>query len=442
MMSYAAFLDGSVLHGVPAVLVLLLAAYVLTHRGAKSAPPAERKAAPFLLAGAALLLLLSGYRALAPTAGTTDLLPPADAAYARPPAAAPVAARPPAAPPAAARPPAPLPPAARPPVVDVSPLVTYGNTPLYMNYSLAWEQGVFDLATSCFTGTTPLSCSAWFCSKSSTVTSAYSTPSCIISTTKYTDAQLITLANARPSQTCTQSTDARCNSGALAAIFSGMPSVYAAFCNNNYLVMYTSGHGRLGYSGYNLDDIPYPPGGTDTTSGTCRTRTDTINDAIQTYAIPLTPVPFTTADMGNNRNTSVWSEGAGGQSSGWMLNSNGLQWGIPTDGEIGYTISGQLMYPVHNNLGQYTPEKCEVDACNEHVGQGGGQPHLHGDPFGPSCLYSASNYTSVDVHPPHIGFALDGYWIYGRHLSTSAVGYSTALDVCGGHVHGTYAYRA
>jgi hypothetical protein len=33
---------------------------------------------------------------------------------------------------------------------------------------------------------------------------------------------------------------------------------------------------------------------------------------------------------------------------------------------------------------------CEVDACNEHVGQGAGQPHLHGDPFHEidgTCMY-------------------------------------------------------
>jgi hypothetical protein len=61
---------------------------------------------------------------------------------------------------------------------------------------------------------------------------------------------------------------------------------------------------------------------------------------------------------------------------------------------------------VYNNRGQYTPQACpfgsridiigfigiarqrpfewqdcEVDACNEHIGGGGGQPHLHGDPF-------------------------------------------------------------
>jgi hypothetical protein len=75
-----------------------------------------------------------------------------------------------------------------------------------------------------------------------------------------------------------------------------------------------------------------------------------------------------------------------------------------------------------------------VDACNEHVGQGGGQPHFHGDSFG--CQYTAADYTSVDMHPPVIGWSYDGYDIRGRHLSESAPGYNAPLlDDCGGHVH-------
>lgn len=30
---------------------------------------------------------------------------------------------------------------------------------------------------------------------------------------------------------------------------------------------------------------------------------------------------------------------------------------------------------------------CEVDVCNGHAGKGLDY-HLHGDPFGPQCLYS------------------------------------------------------
>lgn len=85
-----------------------------------------------------------------------------------------------------------------------------------------------------------------------------------------------------------------------------------------------------------------------------------------------------------------------------------------------------------------TSAECEVDSCQEHVGQGGGQPHWHGDPFGAKCMYSQSNYSSGNAasHPPVIGFAFDGHLIYGRYLSSSAPGYAAPLlDACGGHVH-------
>ena len=39
------------------------------------------------------------------------------------------------------------------------------------------------------------------------------------------------------------------------------------------------------------------------------------------------------------------------------------------------------------------------------------------------------------MHPPQIGWSLDGYSIYGRHLNILNQGYSTALDDCGGHTH-------
>ncbi len=89
---------------------------------------------------------------------------------------------------------------------------------------------------------------------------------------------------------------------------------------------------------------------------------------------------------------------------------------------------------MYNNRGQYTPQDCEVDACNEHVGQGGGQPHLHGDPFHSRdgvCLYGPGNYTSNSAHPPLWGFSLDGYNIYGRHLSENNEGYAPPW---GGHI--------
>ena len=46
---------------------------------------------------------------------------------------------------------------------------------------------------------------------------------------------------------------------------------------------------------------------------------------------------------------------------------------MPCDNGIGMTVNGQPIFPVYNNNGKYTPQKCEVDSCQEHIGQGGGE---------------------------------------------------------------------
>jgi hypothetical protein len=83
---------------------------------------------------------------------------------------------------------------------------------------------------------------------------------------------------------------------------------------------------------------------------------------------------------------------------------------------------------------------------------------LHGDPFGPNCLYDSTDYSSLDAHPPQIGavsfvcsarkqlltctsaegISFDGIGIYGRYLSSSASGFALGLDNCGGHTHDSY----
>ena len=100
-------------------------------------------------------------------------------------------------------------------------------------------------------------------------------------------------------------------------------------------------------------------------------------------------------------------------------------------------INGQPIFPIYNNMAGYTPAKCEVDSCNEHVGQGGGAPHFHGDWFGDevntNCVYGPSNYTDengvkdLEAHPPVVGFSYDGHLIYGRYLSMKATGYQVSV---------------
>ena len=40
-----------------------------------------------------------------------------------------------------------------------------------------------------------------------------------------------------------------------------------------------------------------------------------------------------------------------------------------------------------------------------------------------------------------VGWAMDGFGVYGRYLSESAPGYDVALDDCGGHYHEPEGYH-
>ena len=117
--------------------------------------------------------------------------------------------------------------------------------------------------------------------------------------------------------------------------------------------------------------------------------------------------------------------------------------GIPIYGPLSIAVTGQVIYPIYDDKGYTSQEMCEVDTCNAHAGIGYDY-HYHGDPYHHTpgvCMYSPKDYTDpVYGHPPLIGYGLDGYKVYGRHLNETNIGYTTALDDCGGHSHGTGVY--
>lgn len=116
---------------------------------------------------------------------------------------------------------------------------------------------------------------------------------------------------------------------------------------------------------------------------------------------------------------------------------------LPNEGYTGVTVTGLPFYPPYNDQSGFTWLSCEMDGCNAHAGKGFDY-HYHGDPFNANtgwCMYSTADYNGTTAHPPMIGFGRDGYLIYGRHLYSTSDGYSTALDVCGGHSHGTFGYH-
>lgn len=114
--------------------------------------------------------------------------------------------------------------------------------------------------------------------------------------------------------------------------------------------------------------------------------------------------------------------------------------GLPIYGPAAIAVTGQVLYPVYDDKGYTSQEMCEVDMCNAHAGIGYDY-HYHGDPYHHTpgkCMYSPKDYTDpVYGHPPLIGFGLDGFKVYGRHLNETNIGYTVDLDDCGGHKHGT-----
>ena len=257
-----------------------------------------------------------------------------------------------------------------------------------------------------------------------------------------------------------------------------------AYCNDKWLMVQSDGTPGNVFTP-NMNDTPFPPGGS-CDGSTCRTGMDTLDTSkSDTIYFPLNVEDLSTSTATNN--IGVFDCGANGGSGTPATDASGstcqnplthlydpstsTSFGIPADAGIGMGVNGQSIFPVcessltlshrrspppiadtfcpipaDNNHAGYTPDKCEVDSCQEHVGQGGGQPHFHGDPFGDQdssssspnkCLYGPSNYTSgVTGHPPLIGFAFDGHLIYGRYLSAAAPGFAAPLlDACGGHSH-------
>ncbi|CAE7242175.1 unnamed protein product, partial [Symbiodinium natans] len=212
-------------------------------------------------------------------------------------------------------------------------------------------------------------------------------------------------------KTCTQSSDARCSAAGIAQAFdTGAPSsVKAVYCNDQFLVVWSSGQPP---DDSTLAGVPRPPGGSGgaTYDTQCVTRS-TIPQS-QTYKIPLSPP----AD----------------ESYEWTPN--------PPAGASGVGRNGVPFYPGLDNGGHWVWDVCEADKCNAHVGRGGDY-HYHGDPIGPNCVYTLDNYTGSDPHSLTIGYALDGYTIFGRYSESGQPGIDTDLDLCGGHSHDSYGYH-
>jgi hypothetical protein len=240
------------------------------------------------------------------------------------------------------------------------------------------------------------------------------------------------------SSSCTQQTTGVCSAEFLEGVIAGS-GVKTAYCNDKYLVIMASGASDFFQA--NLNDIPFPPGGTGLDGQSGRTGMASIDATKpQELYFPL-DVTFLSASAGSN-NIAVYDSQSGSGPNSYLIDGSD-PFGLPADAGIGMSTNGMPIFPVYNNNAKMTPQKCEVDRCNLHVGQGGGAPHFHGDMFGDetttACMYGPSNYTEaggIEGHPPVVGFSYDGILIYGRYLSDAAPGFAAPLlDDCGGHAH-------
>lgn len=184
----------------------------------------------------------------------------------------------------------------------------------------------------------------------------------------------------------------------------------AVYCNDDYLVVYSSGE-AVHKDG--LKYIPRPPGESGVSySSACVTRS--YHTAAAFYKVPLNPVMLSTANASNNLYLF----------SGQTDPANIVNMGLPESGPASVSVSGQSIFPLYNNIGTIAHADCEMDLCNAHAGQGFDY-HYHGDPYHPvagTCMYSLDDYGSDFDHPPLIGWGLDGFEIYGRHISESNLG--------------------
>lgn len=116
--------------------------------------------------------------------------------------------------------------------------------PLYManDYSLN--------ATCAQADGSPGTCSPSFCS--AVAAAGSSATACRAPTSAAVDPQAYLTSTATCSSTCTASVDSRCTTAALTAMFGGISSVYAAYCNDKYLVYITSSDTTFGNT---LDNV-------------------------------------------------------------------------------------------------------------------------------------------------------------------------------------------
>jgi len=98
-------------------------------------------------------------------------------------------------------------------------------------------------------------------------------------------------------------------------------------------------------------------------------------------------------------------------------------------GMIGFALSGVAIYNALDAVGRDAPAHEIQDACNGHP-QRRGQYHYHN--FS-TCM--GDKRSEAGGHSSLVGYALDGFGIYGPHGVNGRVVTNADLDACHGHAH-------
>ena len=241
---------------------------------------------------------------------------------------------------------------------------------------------------------------------------------------------------------CTQSNDDMCTSSSLASVIKTGHGLKGAYCNNDYLVI--MGTGKASHDD-GLRDVPRPPGDGSSSQYVDQSVTRSYHEQFAVFKIPVSTKRTYRGDSLGSSDANYNAMMTQTDPTCFQTSKGALvDYGMPTTGAVGISTSGQEIFPVYNNIGKTSMAACEMDRCNAHAGRGFDY-HYHGDPFSSTagrCMYSPADYQNTDSgHPPQIGWALDGYLMYGRHLSANNIGYTVPLDNCGGHRHSTYEYH-
>lgn len=98
-------------------------------------------------------------------------------------------------------------------------------------------------------------------------------------------------------------------------------------------------------------------------------------------------------------------------------------------GMIGFSLSGAAIYNALDGEGRDAPAHELQDACNGHP-QNAGQYHYHASS---NCFSDPAG--KAGQHSSRIGYALDGFGIYGLKGNGGIAQTNANLDACHGHAH-------